>query len=193
MPPTWRGPRPPLGVRAYAHLAVRAPPTRPRPPARAPCPCAPPSPCVPPLPCTPPSLCACPLAVCTPLAARAPGAVHAPFPCAPPWPCAPLFTVRAPRARLSHPSAPLPCAPPEYKSHKLIVHSTTWASGPLTTERWLTTGCLGGDHSFYIHSHSHALGCACMHVTFHVFLFIFIVNACQLGGHIKLLVSLYTF
>jgi hypothetical protein len=120
-----------------------------------------------------------------------------------PWPCAPrcharpayapLFTVRAPRARLSHPSAPLPCAPPEYKSHKLVVHSTTWASGPLTTERWLTVGCLGGDHSFYIHSHSHALGCACMHVTFHVFLFIFIVNACQLGGHIKLLVSLYTF
>jgi hypothetical protein len=131
-----------------------------------------------------------------PLAAHAPGAVRTPYAilrCRARPACTPLFTMRAPRARLSHPSVPLPCAPPEYKSHKLLVHSTTWASGPLTTERWLTAGCLGGDHSFYIHSHSHALGCACMHVTFHVFLFIFIVNACQLGGHIKLLVSLYTF
>jgi hypothetical protein len=161
----------PLPVRAprARPVSVRAPgrarplPTRPRLPARDPCPCAPPFPWAPPLP-------------------RAPRG-----------PCVPLFTVCAPRARLSHPSAPLPCAPPEYKSHKLVVHSTTWASGPLTTERWLTAGCLGGDHSFYIHSHSHALGCAYMHVTFHVFLFIFIVNACQLGGHIKLLVSLYTF
>jgi hypothetical protein len=127
------------------------------------------------------------------LLCRARPRCHACPACASPWPCAPLFTVHTPRARLSHPSAPLLCAPPEYKSHKLVVHSTTWASGPLTTERWLTAGCLGGDHSFYIHSHSHALRCACMHVTFHVFLFIFIVNACQLGGHIKLLVSLYTF
>jgi hypothetical protein len=106
-----------------------------------------------------------------------------------------LVAVRAPlcRACLSHPCAPLSCAPPEYKSHKFDVHSTTWAFGPLTTERWLTTGCFGSDHSFYIHSYSHAQGCACMHVTFHVFLFIFIVNACQLEGHIKLLASLYTF
>jgi hypothetical protein len=113
--------------------------------------------------------------------------IHATWPCAPPQrgpalPRAPLgrarpiLRVRPPcrarsrgRAHLSHPSAPLPCAPPEYKSHKLVVHSTTWASRPLTTKRWVTAGCLGGDHSFYIHSHSHALGCACMHVTFHVF------------------------
>jgi hypothetical protein len=175
MPPTWRGPQPPLGARAYAPLGRARPPCR-----------------------------ACPLAVCAPFSVHAPLAACAPRfrarphgrvrpTCDPPLPCAPLFTVRAPRARLSHPSAPLPCVPPEYKSHKLVVHSTTWASGPLTTERWLTAGCLGGDHSFYIHSHNHVLGCACMHVTFHVFLFIFIVNACQLGGHIKLLVSLYTF
>jgi hypothetical protein len=116
---------------------------------------------------------------------------------APPWPFVPhmraLRVCPLCRARLSHPFAPLPCAPPVYKTHKLVVHSTTWASGPLTTERWLTAGCLGGDHSFYIHSHSHAQGCACMYVTFHVFLFMFIVNVCQLGGHIKLLASLYTF
>jgi hypothetical protein len=141
-----------------------------------------------------------------PVAARAPWACAPlvavcalPLPRAPPWPC--VARVHAPvvvraalcRTRLFHPCAPLPYAPPEYKSHKLVVHSTTWASRPLTTERWLIAGCLGGDHSFHIHSHSHAQGCTCMHVTFHVFLFIFIVNACQLGGHIKLLVSLYTF
>jgi hypothetical protein len=118
-----------------------------------------------------------------------PIAVRTSWPCMPPWRYAPPPC----RACLSHPCAPLPCAPPEYKSHKLVVHSTSWASGPLTTERWLTAGCLAGDHSFYIHSHSHAQGCACMHVTFHVFSFLFIVNACQLGGHIKLLASLYTF
>jgi hypothetical protein len=128
------------------------------------------------------------------------GRARPPLPRMPPWPCAPPLTVRAPLCRacpmcapFSPPCAPLPCAPPKYKFHKLVVHSTTWASRPLTTERWLTAGCLGGDHSFYIHSHSHAQGCACMHVTFHVFLFIFIVNACQLEGHIKLLASLYTF
>jgi hypothetical protein len=121
------------------------------------------------------------------------GRAGPPLPLAPLWSCAPLFAVRVPRARFFHPCAPLPCAPPEYKFHKVVVHSTTWASGPLTTERWLTARCLGGDHSFYIHSHSHVQGCGCMHVTFHVFFFIFIVNACQLGGHIKLLASLYTF
>jgi hypothetical protein len=172
---------------------VRAPPPRgpalPRAPlaARASFPCAPSWPCAP-LGSARPLLRARP-----PCRARPLLRARAPWPFVPPSPCAPLFTVRTPHARLSHPSAPLPCTPPEYKSHKLVVHSTTWASGPLTTERWLTVGCLGGDHSFYIHSHSHALGCACMHVTFHVFLFLFIVNACQLGGHIKLLVSLYTF
>jgi hypothetical protein len=116
-------------------------------------------------------------------------------PSAPPVAARTSLAVRAflTRACLSHPSVPLPCAPPEYKFHKLVVHSTTWASGPLTTERWLTAGCLGSDHYFYIHSHSPTQGCACMHVTFHVFLFIFIVNAYQLGGHIKLLASLYTF
>jgi hypothetical protein len=109
-------------------------------------------------------------------------------------PCAPPLTVHAPfcclrpplSCRLSLPCAPLPYAPPEYKFHKVVVHSITWASGPLTTERWLTAGCLGGDHSFYIHSHSHAQGCGCMHVRCHV-IFLFIVNACQLGSHIKLL------
>jgi hypothetical protein len=126
-----------------------------------------------------------------------------PLPCAPymrtPPPyrahpaCAPLFAVHASCVCLSHPCAPLPCAPPEYKFHKLVVHSATWASEPLTTKMWLTTGCLSGDYSFYIHCHSHAQGCACMHVIFHVFLFIFIINACQLGGHIKLLASLDTF
>jgi hypothetical protein len=161
-------PQPPLGARAYAPLGRARPPNAP-PPCRA-----------------RPLVCACPLTVRAPpcrtcLHGRARPA------------CTPLFTMRAPRARLSHPCAPLSCAPPEYKSHKLVVHSTIWASGPLTTKRWLTARCLGGDHSFYIHSHSHALGCACMDVIFHVFLFIFIVNACQLEGHIKLLVSLYTF
>jgi hypothetical protein len=129
-----------------------------------------------------------PLGRALPLLRARPPLPRAPRVCAPVAVRAPLY-----RARLSHPCVPLPCAPPEYKSHKLVVHSTTWASGPLTTERWLTVGCLGGDYSFYIQSHSHALGCACMHVTFHVFLFIFIVNACQLGSHIKLLVSFYTF
>jgi hypothetical protein len=121
------------------------------------------------------------------LAARAPLSVPAPWPCVPLCPCPPfgrahpLLRVR-PRSRACPACSPrcharpsLPCAPhvrafltrpcpycvrlpsPEYKSYKLVVHFTTWASGPLTTERWLTAGCLGGDHSFYIHSHSHAL------------------------------------
>jgi hypothetical protein len=91
--------------------------------------------------------------------------VHPPLPHVPPWPCAPPryrarptcvphVAMHAPRARLFHPCALLLCAPPEYKFHKLVVHSTTWASRPLTTERWLIAGCLSGDHSFYIHSHS---------------------------------------
>jgi hypothetical protein len=154
--------------------------------------------------CAPPPAARAPLSVHAPLAVRALVAVRAPIAVltprarphchvCPSLPCAPCVRTLLCHARLSHPCAPLPCVPPEYKSHKLIVHSTTWASGPLTTKRWLTTGCLGGDHSIYIHSHSHAQRCACMHVTFHVFLFIFIVNACQLGGHIKLLASLYTF
>jgi hypothetical protein len=139
--------------------------------------------------------------------------VRAPWPCTPPE-CAPRCHLRphcrtrpygrahpslpcVPHVRAflthAHPCAPLPYAPPEYKFHKLVIHSTTWASGPSTTKRWLIVGCLGGDHSFYIHSHSYAQRCACMHITFHVFFFVFIINACQLGGHIKLLASLYTF
>jgi hypothetical protein len=38
-----------------------------------------------------------------------------------------------------------PYEPPKYKFHKVVVHSTTWASRPLTVERWLTTRCLSGD------------------------------------------------
>jgi hypothetical protein len=138
------------------------------------------------------------------------------WPCAPPMPYAPLFlfapplpyapfvSIHAPfalhasfyvlalffRAHPSHPCVLLPCAPPKCKFHKIVVHSTTWASGSSTTERWLTAGCMSGDHSFYIHSHEHIYGCGCMHFRFHV-IYLFIVNACQIGGHIKLLASLY--
>jgi hypothetical protein len=125
--------------------------------------------------------------------------VRAPWPCVPPFaiggPCSHAcpFAVLAPlyRARLSYMCGPLSCAPPDYKFHKVVVHSTTWAFGPLTTERWLTAGCLGGDHSFDIHSHGHVRAIGCMHVRFHV-IFLFIVNACHIGGHIKLLLSLYS-
>jgi hypothetical protein len=124
-------------------------------------------------------------------------------------PCAPPFPIRASRscARLLCCACPsFLCAPhvcalftrvrlyhmrlPTISSTKFVVHSTTWAFGPSTTERWLTVGCLGGDHLFYIHSHGHARGCGCMHIRFHV-IFLFIVNASQLGGHIKLLALLY--
>jgi hypothetical protein len=84
----------------------------------------------------------------------------------------PLYSVRAPHACLSHPCAPLPCVPHEYMFHKVVINSTTWAFGLSTTERWLTAGCLGGNHSFYIHSHGHSQGCGCMHVRFHVIFFI---------------------
>ena len=97
--------------------------------------------------------------------------------CVPPLPCTPHVCTPLCRARFSHLCAPLLCAPPECKSHKLVVHSTTWASGPLATERWLIVGCLGGDHYFYIHSHNHAQGCTCMQVIFHV-LFIYIHCKC---------------
>jgi hypothetical protein len=54
--------------------------------------------------------------------------------------------LRAPRDVHAH-------APLEYKFIKIVVHSTTWASRPSTTMRWMIAGCLGGDHSFLIHSH----------------------------------------
>jgi hypothetical protein len=123
----------------------------------------------PPLLRTPPWLCVPPFTVWIPCCRLYPLCrVHPPLP--PRLLCVPPFAVSATLClvRLSHPCTPLSCAPPKYKFHKVVVHSTTWASGPLTTERWLTAGCLGGDHSFYIHSHSHAQGCDCMHVTFHV-------------------------
>jgi hypothetical protein len=85
-----------------------------------------------------------------------PTAVHAPT-FAPPV-CAPeAFAppLRAPQDVRAHGSRsrPTACAPLEYKFIKIVVHSTTWASTPSTTVRWMTAGCLGGDHSFLIHSH----------------------------------------
>jgi hypothetical protein len=76
---------------------------------------------------------------------------HPPF--APPEAFAP--SLRAPQDVRAHGSrsCPTACAPLEYKFIKIIVHSTTWASRPSTTMRWMIAGCLGGDHSFLIHSH----------------------------------------
>jgi hypothetical protein len=61
-------------------------------------------------------------------------------------------------------SRPTPCVLLLYKFIKIIVHFTTWASKPSTTVRWMTIGCLDGDHLFLIHSHGHIHGCGCMHV-----------------------------
>jgi hypothetical protein len=61
--------------------------------------------------------------------------------------------VRAPRDVHTLRARPTPCMPLQYKFIKIVVHSTTWASRPSTTVRWMTAGCLGGDHSFLIHSH----------------------------------------
>jgi hypothetical protein len=137
-----------------------------------------PWPCVPPLVCTPPMLYAPPftlrafIACEPPVATRAPILVHASIKYVPP------FVVRALLCcvRPSHPCTPLPCAPLEFKFHEVVVHSTTWASEPSTSKRWLTIGCLGGDHSFYTHSHKNVHGCGCMHIKFHV-INLFIVNA----------------
>ena len=133
------------------------------------------------------------------------------WPCAPPMPyalfflftppllCTPFIFVHAPFALCTSFAALAPFCRPhpshsythlECKFHKVVVHSTTLASGPSTTERWLTAGCMGGDHSFYIHSHKYIYGCGCMHFRFHV-IYLFIINAYQIGGHIKLLASLY--
>jgi hypothetical protein len=85
-----------------------------------------------------------------PTAVRAPTfapPVRAPKAFAPP--------LRAPRDVRAYGSRSRPtvCAPLEYKFIKIVVHCTTWASRPSTTVRWMTAGCLGGDHSFLIHSH----------------------------------------
>jgi hypothetical protein len=63
--------------------------------------------------------------------------------------------LRAPRDVCAHGSRsrPTACAPLECKFLKIVVHSTTWANRPSTTVRWMTAGCLGGDHSFLIYSH----------------------------------------
>jgi hypothetical protein len=79
--------------------------------------------------------------------------------------------------------------PPQYKFHKISHNFITWESGPLTTKRWLIAGCLGSDHTFYTHSLEHVYGWGCMHIRSHM-VDLFIVNACHIGGHIKLLVSL---
>jgi hypothetical protein len=70
-----------------------------------------------------------------------------------------------------------PCSPPQYKFHKVVVQSTTSAFGPSTTEKWLIARCMGGDHTFYTHSHEHIHRCGCMHVRFHM-IYLFIINAC---------------
>jgi hypothetical protein len=83
---------------------------------------------------------------------HAPPRPFAPHVCAPEAFAPPL---RAPRDVRTHGSRsrPTACAPLEYKFIKIVVHSITWASRPSTTVRWMTAGCLGGDHSFLIHSH----------------------------------------
>ena len=100
--------------------------------------------------------------------------------CKPPLRCAPSLSY-----------ALLPCAFPEYKFYKVILHSITWTSRPSTTKKWLTTGYLDGDHSFYTHEHEHVHGCGCMYVRVHE-IYLFIVNAYQIGSHIKLFASLYS-
>jgi hypothetical protein len=74
------------------------------------------------------------------------------------------------------------CVPPQYKYHKVVVHFTTWASWPSTTKRWLTTGYLGGDHTFYTNFHEHVHGWGCRHVRSHA-VDLFIINACHVGSH----------
>jgi hypothetical protein len=100
---------------------------------------------------------------CASLAVQAPTAIRAPLPFAPDYRscsmrrshppfvphemCAPPMRAHGSRSR------PIPCALLEYKFIKIVVHSTTWASRPSTTMRWMTAGCLDGDHSFLIHFH----------------------------------------
>jgi hypothetical protein len=114
-----------------------------------------------PRPCTP--LChARPSATCDPTNVRAPPpwaplvagahvAVHAPLPSRPTRYACPPFVphetcaapvhalqgVRTPRSR------PIPCTPLQYKFIKKFVHSTTWASRPSTTMRWMTFWVFG--------------------------------------------------
>jgi hypothetical protein len=75
-------------------------------------------------------------------------------------------TICAPRGVRAHKSRsrPTPYTPLQYKFIKIVVHSTTWASRPSTTMKWMTAGYLDSDHSFLIHSHGHIYGRSCMHV-----------------------------
>jgi hypothetical protein len=112
--------------------------------------------------------------LCAPRCCARPSAVRALPPCAPLLPCVPHY--RSCPTRHARPpfvppvcahrscSRPTPCAPLQYKFIKIVVHSTTWASRPSIIVRWMTVGCLGGDHSFLIHSHGHIHGHGCMHV-----------------------------
>jgi hypothetical protein len=85
-----------------------------------------------------------------------------------------------------------PCESPEYIYHKVVFHFTTWIFGPFTTKRQLIVRHLGGDHTFYTHFQEHFHGWNCMHVKSHV-VNLFIVNACNVGGYIKLLAPLKIF
>jgi hypothetical protein len=126
---------------------VRAP--RPRVNVRAPSPCARPS-TVCALGCGRPCCCACPYCRARPTTVRAPRS-------RPTRRARPLFepheTCVPPMHTYRSHSRPTPCALLQYKFIKIVVHSTTWASRPSTTVRWMTVGCLGGDHSFLIHFH----------------------------------------
>jgi hypothetical protein len=126
----------------------------------------PPSVCIlPPLVVPPTSL---PVALCAPWLACALPLVYALLICAcPPYLCTLL----------------------QYIYHKVVSRFTTWASKPSTTERRVTAGYLGGDHTFYTHSHKYVHGWGCIHVRSHA-VDLFIVIAYYVGGHIKLLVSL---
>jgi hypothetical protein len=101
---------------------------------------------------------ACPSTVCalgraSPYCRARPTTIRAPLLFVPYEAFAPHKMCAPPvRTHGSH-SRPIPCAPLEYKFIKIVVHSTTWASKPSTTVRWMTARYLGADHSFLVHSH----------------------------------------